>query len=147
MFGNKRGWLRIVEASIAIILIMSVLLIVFQNRKMATPTDLTENTKIILEEIAKNSSLRMETLSYNSSSLANSSENSGIISNLKVFVSSKLPSNLNYEIVICNPEQFCSLEPYPNTKNEVYSSERIISADVVFENYTPKKIKLYVWLS
>jgi hypothetical protein len=56
---NKRGWLRIVEASLAIVLVLTVLFIIAQKtRPLQSPEDLTDTAKAILDEIASTPSLR-----------------------------------------------------------------------------------------
>ena len=51
---HKRGFLRIVEAVIAITIIISVMFIYFNKSREVKETDLSERARAILEEIGKN---------------------------------------------------------------------------------------------
>ncbi len=55
---NKRGWLRIVEVSIAILMIFGVLIVIYSSGNTKTRKDLSSMIPQILEEIAKNNTLR-----------------------------------------------------------------------------------------
>ena len=52
---NKRGFLRIVEAIIAIVLIMGVLFTFYIKSRVQEEPDLSERARDILEEISRNS--------------------------------------------------------------------------------------------
>jgi hypothetical protein len=62
---NRRGFLKIVEASISIFIIMGVLFVFFNQQKAEVQegADLSERARDILEETSKNVSLREAILS------------------------------------------------------------------------------------
>ena len=62
---NKKGLIRIIEASIAILIIFSALFIVFLNRPAPEERDLGRIIHPLLEQISQNNSLRNSTLNYN----------------------------------------------------------------------------------
>jgi len=131
---DKKGWLRIMEAFIAIVLVASVL-VLFYVRSFENPRRaerVYEVEKAILEEISLDNELRAKVLENNEGFLRDYSEK-------RVAVS--LPG-FDFGIRICEPEEICQLENY-NKEKEVYASERLISS--ILTKYEPKKIKIFVW--
>lgn len=129
---NKKGWIKIVEAVIAVLLIAGVL-IMFYARSFETPRStqrVYELEKAVLEEVALDKDYRRMVL-----------ENSpdGVNSYVRDRIMQLLPG-FNYSIAICNPEDIC---PAPYYDREIYASERIVSANL--DKYSPKKLKIFVW--
>lgn len=147
---NKRGWIRIVEASIAILLIASAIFAIYRVQSERKEIDLTYITTPILEEIGKNITLREKILAYNTTEAESYSENAAILRYLNNFVISRIRSSyLRYSIKICEPAFIggCALTSYPrNTYSGVYTDERIISAVVTSDVFSPKKVKIYIWI-
>ena len=56
---NKRGWLRIIEATISIILILGAILIYYQKNQTTQFDNVPEMLPSLLDEIAKNPSFRL----------------------------------------------------------------------------------------
>ena len=127
---KNRGFLRIVEAVIAISLILGVMF-VFYNRNQ---TQLEENTLAdradqILDEVARNVALREAVLTDS-------------VEPLNTFISSKIPEQyLDFEARICNIGDACGKSEY--TDSEVFSAERTISSTITI--YNPKKVRLFIW--
>lgn len=131
---NKRGWLRIVEASIAILIILGVLISVNSGNNNTSSEDLSEKITPLLEEIASNYTLR-ESVVQNS---ANESEKQ-ILEFLKTKITN--PS-VDYTVRVCLIEDStCALETYPS--QEVFVQERVISS--VLGNISPKRVKIFMW--
>ncbi|MBU3912829.1 MAG: hypothetical protein KKE50_01920 [Nanoarchaeota archaeon] len=128
MIRNKRGWIKIVEAFIAIILIASIMLTVYS--KQPTRTKNEEIIKVedsILNEISQSEALRQDVLDSNNLSIS-------------LFIQSKMPPNLNFTAKICAVDDVCGLDVY---RKEVYARERIISSTLT--EYSPKKLRLFAW--
>lgn len=145
---NRKGWLRIVEASIAILLIASAMLIFANRNSFSNRTDyLEQSINPILEEIAKNSSLRSEVLGYNLTKSEGDPANNATLIKLKSFVRNRLSNqNVSIEIKICPTNENCPLESYPlETKSGVYTEERIITTTPLQNYFNPRKIKVFVW--
>ena len=126
---GKRGWLRILEASIAIILILSVILVLY-TKSVSVPkkADAVYNLqKTILDEIAANSELRAQIIKND-------------VSGALVFVAERTPVNFNSDVKICEINEICNLPQY---RDNVFSSERIISSTL--DKYSPKKLKIFMW--
>ena len=147
---NKKGWIRIVEASIAVLLIASTVLLVYENRKIQSNESQLENLiSPILEEMANNNTIRNRTLSYDTTNSPNLPANAQIINDLAQFAKKRITyTNLNYSIIICEPNNLngCSLTDYAlDAVGGVFVKERIIGASLLGTNLNPKKIRFYIW--
>lgn len=136
MVKNKRGWLKIFEASIAIIIILSTILII---RNLGTNTEVDNNYIIdlegeILRELSESDELRMEIV------------NGTNWENVSIFIKERLPSNWNFSFRVCNSTGPCEFEEdYPNT--EVFVQERAIYGVLSKGAYSNewRRIRLFVW--
>lgn len=136
---NKKGWLRIVEASLAIIIVLTVLFIISQKtRPLQSPEDMTDKAKAILDEIASTPSLRESVVLSPSADVTRDT--------LNAFLRRRLPdSTINYELRICPLTDVCGKTEY--VAGDVYVAERVISTVVESQAYSPQKIKLFLWRS
>ena len=136
---NKKGLLRIVEASIAVLIVLAVILLVSVNKERDIERDLSEILTPILDEIARNTSLRDKIFL----------DEINAIEEMETIVSNQLQNSfLSSKVVICgNINEFCGgLEDYPeNAEGSIFSSERIISTRLDANLYNPKKLKIYLW--
>jgi len=133
---NKKGWLRIVEAALAILIIFGVLLTVVGTRQIIlNGQDLSALIPPLLEEISKNVTLREKIISNDSSAIID----------INFYLKERIKQPyLNYAVKICIPTEVCSLESYPtNARGDVFAAERIISSTLT--QYNPKKIKIFLW--
>ena len=132
---NKGGWLRIVEASLAVILILSALFVFYMKEKSSSPPDLGERARTILEEIASDATLRNSALT---------AEKGSSPQNIINLVASQITEpNLDFEIKICEIGDACGKSKY--NPGNIYSAERVISASVDHAGYEPKKMRLFIW--
>jgi len=139
---NKKAWLRIVEATISIMLILGVAILFYQTKQSSSEDNIQDKLPVFLDEIAKNDSLRNKTINEGDTSIVQSS--------MKTFLASKMNRiNLNYTVVVCDIDDSCSPSPPINTKSDIFSAERIISTTIEKDNFnilaTPKKVKIYAW--
>ncbi len=130
---NKRGWLRILEATIAIMLIAGVLLAIYSrsSEKSDISYQVSGLQREILLNIAANTDLRNKIISAihgDNTTLAN-------------FVNQSITSNLDFEIKICDLAQPCKMSSYIG--KDVFADDVIISSTL--EGYSPKKVVLFVW--
>ncbi len=146
---NKRGWLRIVEVSIAILMIFGVLIVIYSSGNTKTRKDLSSMIPQILEEIAKNNTLREKIIQeYDTSKPVDDSINSAIISEINNSISLKIKQpSLGHNIRICLPDELCPLNSntYSGIEGDIYASERILSSSL--RDFNPKKIKVFLWRS
>ena len=138
---GKRGWIRIVEAFTALILIMVVFLI-FINKgivKGDSSKDVYEIQIRIEREIQINENLRNLIINIPFQQLPLRWEN--FPDEVKQKIIQETPSEIICEARICEMNKVCVLENYPN--KEVYVENVAITANQT--NYSPKQLKLFCW--
>jgi hypothetical protein len=127
MMRNKRGWIRIVEAFIAVTLITAVLLSIYVKQPAPKNNDIEKIMDATLDEIVNNNHLRQDVLNNQ-------------LGNINLFVDERMPSVVNYTLKICPLNDVCNLDEY---HDNMFAKERIVSSTL--EEYSPMKIKLFVW--
>jgi hypothetical protein len=136
---NKRGFLRVVEATIAVIIILVAF--VFLSAQRAAPESRDVGTVLpgLLDEVARNLTLREE--------VAGNYDEDSVESSIELTLNAKLENpSVNLAVEICNiTEVVCFLEPYPDTESDIFASERVISSSIKDENFNPKKVKVFLW--
>lgn len=140
---DKKGFLRLVEAVIAIMIIIGVVLVISVRNKPVSEVDLTDSIPPYLDEIAKDSDLRERIVQAIDNTELDSIEDEIKDTFLKERI--KNPS-IGYDVAICDPPDIlCPLEPYPSDASRgVFAGEAIVSS--VLPKYGPKKVKIYLWI-
>ncbi len=138
---NKRGWLRILEAVMAVMILGSIILVVF-NRQVPNinQTDYISDIQTgVLSKILSNLTLYNFVLAGDELALED-------------FVNtSVLNTQLNHSVRICdltNPVTSCILEESISdilVDHDVYVKEVIVSANLT--TYSPKKVRLFTWVN
>ena len=151
---GKKGFLRIVEATIAILIILGALLVISSQREVNTGADLTGTLRRLLEEIAKNQDLRNQITSYDLANCETSYEvcrteppNKEVLGNISEFLDERINPAFDYSISICNAENICYFqESYPDAQ-EIYAAERIITSSLGGNDSDDilRKIKIFLW--
>jgi len=132
---NKKGFLRIIEAVLAIMIILGVLLVV-SGRNGQEEVDLSESISPYLEEIAKDITLRDDII------VGDPDARDNVFNFLSLRITN--PS-LGFDVVICEPEDTCALDPYPSDASQgLFAGERVISSTL--QDYDPKKVKVFLWI-
>ncbi len=133
---NKRGILRILEASIAVLIIFGVIISLMIIRKPSSEKDLSEIISPLLEEIAKNNSLREEIIS-NSPHAEES---------ILTLIDSRIRElDINYTVKICEMEDICKLDSYPAIRSgNLYSGSRVISSSLN-SGARSKRVSIFLW--
>jgi len=134
MLKNKKGWIRIAEASTAIMILASVIIVLIsrQVEKKGFGEDMYKLQQLILEEAAKNESVRDAVLN---------SRNLYLIDN---FIDERMPIGIEFNVSICNPSGICNVGTTA-VNSEVYVNDILISS--LLEQYQPRKLKIISWLS
>ena len=138
---NKKAWIKIVEAFIAILLVTIVLLIIINSGYIKREDISTRvyNTQIsILREIQFNDTLRREILNVVSVPL----EWDGFPQNLKDKIIERTPNYLECNARICSPEDVCGFTG--TIDKDIYAESLLISASLE-SGYNPKQLKLFCW--
>jgi len=137
---GKRGWIRIMEASIAIMILGGVLLVVFNNQ--APNTDSSDYIRSIMHEVVDQV--------YSDETLVNYvlSENETMLNS---YVGANIPNVfLNYSLLICdltNPIASCELNSELQdylVDRDLYVEDIIVSSNLT--EYNPKLVRFYVWV-
>jgi hypothetical protein len=131
---NKRGWIRITEAVVAILIMASVLIVLYTNETpQISLSDYVYDLQIrLLTEVADRADLREATLN---------STVDDINTTLKQYFDESIPTNFVYNISVCDLGDLCTYAP--NVETEVYVEDRIISSSLT--TYSPKMLRLYIW--
>ncbi len=126
-----KAWLRIVEAIIAILIVMGVVLVVLSRQNYGFDADerIYETQRQVLNIISKNNGLRTYVLTGNNAEINNA-------------ISDMVPTTWNYTVEICELDSICSSVLTPNDK-EVYVTEIVITSTL--DDYGPKKLRFFVW--
>ncbi|MFA7708054.1 MAG: hypothetical protein WCX73_03830 [Candidatus Pacearchaeota archaeon] len=129
---DKKAWLRILEAFLAILIVLSAVLVIMVKQKPQTDysQEVYDVQRQVLDIISKNNSLRNDIL---------------VQSNTRVnaLIYDLIPRNWNYSTNICDVNLICpNLEQIHET--EVYATEIIISSNLT--QYSPKKLRFFVWI-
>ncbi len=148
---NKKGFLRIIEAFIAVLIVAGVIIVILAGRagNRLNKDDVVYNLqKVILEEVSGNRELREAVLK------AVDSDSNGIINEdneeeageenyakIKDFVFMRVPKVFEFEVQICvDIGDICGPREY---KKEMYAKEIVISSTL--QDYNPRKLKLFMW--
>jgi hypothetical protein len=133
---NKKGWIRIVEAVIALLLITGVVLTLISQGYLFKE-DISEKVYSVqisvLREIEKDSDLRQQIL--------NSEENS-VPGDVVNRINERMPNYLECSSKICDLDLICSLTSSPDT--DVYAQSVAITA--TSSTYDPKQLKMFCWV-
>lgn len=131
---NNKGIIRIIEAFIAILLILGAVAIVLSRlgSNDFESQNIIETEKIILNQIADNANLRNQALSM--------SDDSQATAEITTFIASRVPSRYEFEFKVCNFTNIC---PATNFHKTLYAHERAVSSNLT--TYEPKKMKIYIW--
>ncbi len=130
---NRRGWLRILEAVIAALIVFSTLLFVISTNKARQESDICGALAPLLNEIGKNTTLREQIMQERTD---------GVLAFLATQITNPA---LAYRVKICSPEPqvLCLLEESGLEKTEVCADERIISSTTA--TFNPKRLKLFLF--
>ena len=129
---DKKAWLRIVEAFLAIVIILGAVLVIMvrQTPKTDISESVYERQGQILDMISKNEELRNEVLV-------------GGKDKIESTILELVPENWNYSINICDLNSICS-NPDNVYETEVYSREKMITSNLT--KYSLKKLRFFVWM-
>ena len=129
---DKKAWLRIVEAFIAIIIVLSTVLVIMSKnppQSSASSEDVYNKQKQILDIIIKDDGMRESVLINDTQTINN-------------FITNVISPARDFKIKICNLNDICT-EDTPDNK-DVYVSEAIVTSTL--NEYNPKKIRFFVWM-
>jgi len=137
---NRKGWMKIFEASIAITLVMGFMVLVYSQTIEKAPPG--ENLMVwqnsVLDNLKKRPELRQEILDH-PETVCDPDEGGLAYSFILARITKMFPG-FGFSCRVCDPGEICGIQSY---HKEVYSEERIIAATLT--KFSPKKIKLFAW--
>lgn len=142
---NKKAWIRIVEAFVAILLVLGVSLVMLGEGyvgKKDISKKVYDAELSILREIQLDDNLRNEILSIETKNLPMSWENILFPKNVKDRVIKRIPNYLECYTKICELEKLCELDK-PLLK-DIYAQSVGIAANLTL--YDPRQLKLFCWV-
>ena len=137
---NKRGWIKIVEAFVAILLIAGFVLTILNKgyiKKDDSSSEIYNIEITILQDIQSNNSLRQEILNTNPLPV----NWSDFPPNVKNKIILDPPAYLECEGKICELSDSCLLEK--SIDEDIYSRSVLITSTLT--NYNPRQLKMFCW--
>lgn len=141
---NRRGWIEIVEAFVAVLLIAGVILVVL-NKGYLPKTDISgsvyETELSVLREIQTNSTLRITIVSV-PEPMPVSWEDSRFPTEVKNKIIARTPNYLSCVGRICRMNETCSLEE--SKGKDIYSQSVVISSTLQELSY--RQLNIFCWM-
>lgn len=137
---EKRGWIRIVEAFVAVLLITGIVLMLVDNGVLSEDSSraIYEIEDTILTMVQQNQTLRTEILSF----VALPVNDSAFSANLQNTISQNIPNYLDCSAMVCAlGEGECVIDMGVNAS--VYSRAVVISSDLT--SFDPRQLKLFCY--
>lgn len=132
--------MRVVEATIAVVIILTALVFLSAQRSVPDNRDIGLVLPGLLDEIARNLTLR--------ENVAEDLDEEEIEEFVEISLRARMENPaLSFSVEICNVSEMCFLEPYPDTEQDIFASERVISGSIKNETFDPKKVKVFMWRS
>ena len=138
---SKRGWIRIVEAAFAIMLIAGVLLMLVNKgyiKKEDISQKVSESEISVLREIELNSSLREKIIQAD---IVSNPEEVPI--EVKEVIDRRMPGYLECKSKICElNNEICTRNDLPIDR-DVYVESVAITTDT--QQYNPRQLRIFCW--
>jgi len=142
---NKRGWIKIIEAFMAVLFLVGVVLVVIGNENSDSDrgvfSTIQKKQILILREIQLSDSLRQDVLAV---SPPVNWESPSFPSDVKNKIIERTPNSFECVSKICAVEDTCVLSSNEEGKN-VYVESVIITVVEESSSYNPRQIKLFCW--
>jgi len=132
VLNNKRGWLRILESFIGVMIIAGVLLFIYsdQPKQKIDTSYISYLQSQVLDEIEINESLRNDILS-------------GKITLINKSAEAKIPNTMGFEVKVCELQDEVGCKG-TYIEKERFTKDKIIATNLTF--YSPKKVRLIIWM-
>ncbi len=149
MLKGKKGWIRIVEASVAILFLAGVMLLVLNQGRIEIgegvfEAEVHEKQISILRGVQLNESLRSDIIEADVSSDV-IWEDASFPQSVKTYIENN-KGGLNCKANICSISSECTLRNPEETN--IYSESAFISVTTTQSpspGYNPRKLKLFCW--
>lgn len=134
---NNKGWIKIVEAFISILLITGVVLIIISEESFSNlglDSEIYESQLITLRDIQMNNIMRQDVLDV-------TAPTESIPQRVKDRINYFSPDYLECKAKICDLVASCNLDNSP--EKEVYAQTVAITSTST--EYKPRQLKLFCW--
>lgn len=141
IYKNKNGWIRVVEAVVAALLITGAVLVVIDEgyiKKSNPSKEIYEAEDYILSLIQNNNTLREEVLG---ASLPVNSTDPAFPPKINNTINKNVPAYLICSGKICMINDDCLF--LENSEEDIYSRSSIVTANLT--NYSPRQVKLFCY--
>lgn len=128
---SKKGWIRIVEATLAIMLLAGFLMFILAGQKSSSNIDsyIYNIEKSLLRDISQSDEVRQNIIL-------------GENDKVEEFIEKNIPANLDFSSRICEIGDVCGCLDCP-VNRDVYADSAFIASTL--QDYKPKQIKLFIW--
>lgn len=135
---NKKGWIKVVEAFIAIMMLLAIVFVIINNNDLRTEDKyhMENRAAEILRSIQFNDSLRAMILSE--TNFSRDSIDPGFPLDIAKYANNSLAGTLCY-LRICNSTSLC--DTTREFDDEIYAKEILITSDLT--EYNPRKLKIF----
>jgi len=145
MVKNKRGWIRIIEAFFAVVLILGVVLVAVSKEPSLDESSKKIHSEVnsILQAVELNPILRGDILGIDENAIPmkwDKFEDNGL-TDLKNFIEEQTPNYLNCSAKICPINERCTSDQ--DTEGSVYANSVGVYANKSV--YSPKQLRLFCW--
>ncbi|MFC1710832.1 hypothetical protein ACFLZJ_01605 [Nanoarchaeota archaeon] len=138
---NKKAWIKIIEAFVALILVAVVIIIIVSQGYLSlkdTSQDFFSKEVVILREVQLDDGFRTSILS---SDIPVEWDDAGFPPDVKTRITERTPTGLNCSAKLCALDGLCGLTTSPDTA--VYAKSVVISSDIT--TYSPRQLKMFCW--
>ncbi len=135
---NKKGFLRILEAIIAIVLILGLIFYLTprsMSEKGKIPRNIEELQQFVLKEVSYNATFRDCTLA---SDIGSCKVSYGCRANINRFIDNSVPNDYDYEVEICKTSVSCFDGELPISKS-VFADSSFIGDE------NSRVFRIYIW--
>ena len=129
---DKKGWLSIIEAVIAILIVFGAVIYIVSKQNYAPDRtqEIYEKADYLLQIITKNETLRQMVLDNQKDQLEQE-------------ITKMMPASWNFSTCIVEDILLICSPTTPRDK-EVYVKEALIVSTI--QTYSPKKLRLFIWM-
>jgi len=137
---NKRGWILIVEAIIAILILFGFLFITISRQTQSKEIPKEEYMYNLVNEFAQKTETNSEIRNF---VLQDNKQSKQSIYGFLRSELDRINKQLSIDVNICSIRDKCESAPAALATKEVYVTEVIIASDS--DNYNPKKLRISIW--
>ncbi|MCK4996823.1 hypothetical protein KAS08_00835 [Candidatus Pacearchaeota archaeon] len=148
---NKRGWMRILEATIAVLIVSGVLMVVY-SRQVDRGIDSADYFSSLQRQILKDISIRSD-LRINVLNADDEDADDNDFKILNEFVGDMIPDFVGFSISICevgSATDHCAMngDDFRDTLDkDIFVEDIVISADLGVGDavHNPRQFRLFMW--